>query len=435
MGERESQTDREQAHSEEHYTEQRSAFTRAVITAAHSVHLTSPLDSLCLALCHSQSAGSEHTVCLSGWNNRIHSRKWNSGTPVIIGKHLCDVMITAGCFDTKISSRKLCSSRDGIVHCTCAVMRKRGSWMSWWYPRLWAICLTVQWPGHSHCLLFWFIYVKCVFHKRWVTWKNGGCTVMINELSSQTVTFTDFITAGPVTIAHDEITLPPSQCIGAIMLSERCRVVSREYRKGRLHAFVYWVCVCVGRVVTVLITMIQTHCGSPPNDYHVHSGGQKNPNTKWMDKKHFMVRTHFEESGVTIRRLTVSVTKIKLILWSPACLSVSQSVSQQVPQTAGQCRKLIDAIHISSSRANRPQQPLWRILETGRQIHLRVPVSSFNKPSACLALADPAHVSCGRTVLPPRRHTSGFVLLKFSPHNPHKHITTWERVRMREKGG
>lgn len=64
---------------------------------------------------------------------------------------------------------------------------------------------------------------------------------MINELSSHTVTFTDFITDGPVTIAHDEITpsLPPSQCIGAILLSERCRVVSREYRKGRLHAFVY----------------------------------------------------------------------------------------------------------------------------------------------------------------------------------------------------
>lgn len=44
--EQERESDREWAHSEEHYTEQRSAFTRAVITAAHSVHLTSPLDSL-----------------------------------------------------------------------------------------------------------------------------------------------------------------------------------------------------------------------------------------------------------------------------------------------------------------------------------------------------------------------------------------------------
>lgn len=38
----EKQTERE-AHFDKYYTERRSAFTRAVITATHSVHLTSPL--------------------------------------------------------------------------------------------------------------------------------------------------------------------------------------------------------------------------------------------------------------------------------------------------------------------------------------------------------------------------------------------------------
>lgn len=75
------EADREQAHFEEHYTEQRSAFTRAVITAAHSVHLTSPLDSLSsrFSVIHIVLAQST-LVCLSGWNNRIHLRKieqWN----------------------------------------------------------------------------------------------------------------------------------------------------------------------------------------------------------------------------------------------------------------------------------------------------------------------------------------------------------------------
>lgn len=41
--ERKLESDGEEAHSEECNTEQMSAFTRAVITATHSVHLTSPL--------------------------------------------------------------------------------------------------------------------------------------------------------------------------------------------------------------------------------------------------------------------------------------------------------------------------------------------------------------------------------------------------------
>lgn len=63
----------------------------------------------------------------------------------------------------------------------------------------------------------------------------------------------------------------------------------------------------------------------------------------------------------------------------------------------------------------------------------------LNKPSACLPLADPAHVPCGRAVLPPSHHTGGFVVLKlllvwkFPPQNPHKQNTTWERQR--GKGG
>lgn len=109
-------------------------------------------------------------------------------------------------------------------------------------------------------------------------------------------------------------------------------------------------------------------------------------------------------------------------------LSVCHSVSQAVSPAAGPCRKLIDASHISSSPASRPQQPLWRILETGGDILLVF--QRLNKPSACLPLADPALVSCGHAVLPPSHHTGGFVLLKlplvwkFSPHNPHKQNAT-----------
>lgn len=42
-GERQTES---RAHFDEYYTERRSAFTRAVITATHSVHLTSPLHAL-----------------------------------------------------------------------------------------------------------------------------------------------------------------------------------------------------------------------------------------------------------------------------------------------------------------------------------------------------------------------------------------------------
>ena len=113
----------------------RSAFTRAVITAAHSVHLTSPLDSLSsrFSVIHGVLAQSTW-VCLSGWNNRIHLRKQSSGTPMIAGKHPRDVTITAACFDTRISSGSLeWSSRlGGLSHRSHDVMAECGFvWILW----------------------------------------------------------------------------------------------------------------------------------------------------------------------------------------------------------------------------------------------------------------------------------------------------------------
>lgn len=107
--EREMESDREEAHSEECSTEQMSAFTRAVITATHSVHLTSPLAVLSSrSVIHRVLAPSSRFVRvaeITGFtkeNNVVEPQQFQ-------GKHHCDVTITESYF-YMLESGKMCSN-------------------------------------------------------------------------------------------------------------------------------------------------------------------------------------------------------------------------------------------------------------------------------------------------------------------------------------
>lgn len=79
------------AHFDEYYTERRSAFTRAVITATHSVHLTSPLRVLSsLSVIHGALAQSEWFAPVIEITGFLRENR-NGGTPVMTKEHPCDV--------------------------------------------------------------------------------------------------------------------------------------------------------------------------------------------------------------------------------------------------------------------------------------------------------------------------------------------------------